>query len=113
MTEPTSWRATLTRRPSWQLWVRLSWEPFSLVNISGSGLSQEDIRKYVDPKNIVSLTFTETSPDCLEIKTTMSNLPDFNNTVCLKLGERNEMKAPFEWALTMTKKCDNKFVFKT
>ena len=93
--------------------MRLLWEPFSLVNISGSGLSQEDIRKYVDPKNIVSLTFTETSPDCLEIKTTMSNLPDFNNTVCLKLGERKEMKTPFEWALTMTKMCDNKFVFKT
>jgi len=83
------------------------------AKLAALGLSQEDIRKYVDPKNIVSLTFTETSPDCLEIKTTMSNLPDFNNTVCLKLGERNEMKAPFEWALTMTKKCGNKFVFKT
>ena len=77
------------------------------------GLSEEDIRKYVDPKNIVRLTFTETSADCLEIKTTMSNLPDWNNTVCLKLGVRNEMKAPFEWALTMTKKSDNHFVFKT
>ena len=59
------------------------------------------------------MTFTETSPECLEIKTTMSNLPDFNNTICLKLGERKELKVPFEWALTMTKKSDNTFDFKT
>lgn len=83
------------------------------AKLGALGLSQEDIRKYVDPKNIVRLTFTETGGECLEIKTTMSNLPDFNNTVCLKLGERKEMKVPFEWALTMTKKSDNNFVFKT
>ena len=77
------------------------------------GLSEEDIRKYVDPKNVISLTFAETGPGCLEIKTTMSKLPDFNNTSCLKLGERKEMKVPFEWALTMTKKNENTFVFKT
>jgi len=83
------------------------------AKIAALGLSEEDIRKYVDPKNVIRMELTETSPDCLEIKTTVSNLPDFNNTICLKLGERKEMKVPFEWALTMTKKSGNAFVFKT
>merc|ERR1711874_283736 len=83
------------------------------AKMAALGLSEEDIRKYVDPKNVIRIAFTETGPECLEIKTTMSNLPDFNNTICLKLGERKELKIPFDWALTMTKKSDNTFDFKT
>jgi len=83
------------------------------AKLAALGLSAEDIKKYVDPKNIIRITFKETSSECLEIKTTMLNLPKFNNTVCLKLGERTEMKGPFEWFLTMTKKSDNNFLFKT
>ena len=43
----------------------------------------------------------------------MSNLPDFNNTISLKLGERKELKVPMDWALTLTKKSENNFLFKT
>lgn len=77
------------------------------------GIPDDSVRKFLDPKNVVTFIMTETSPGCLEMKTTTSNIPEWNNTCCLKLGERTELKIPFEYTKTLTKKNDNTLNLKT
>merc|ERR1719219_432940 len=84
------------------------------AKLAALGLSEADVKRYMDPKNCVRMIFTETSPECLEIKTTMSNLPEFDNTVALKLGERTVLNVPsLSMAITMTKRNENTYMFKT
>jgi len=72
-----------------------------------------DIKRYLDPKNCVTYSITERNDGTFETKSTFSEMPDWNQTSCIKLGERTEMKTPFEHAVTMTKKNDNTFSMKT
>ena len=80
---------------------------FVLTDIPG-----DYIKKYLDPKNCVSFSITETSPGCFDLKTTISNIPEWNNTCTLKIGELTELKIPFEYSITLTKKNDNTFNMK-
>lgn len=77
------------------------------------GTPDDYVRKFLNPKNVVTFIMTETSPGCHKIKTTTSNIPEWNNTSCLKLGERIELKIPYEHAKTLTKKKDNTLNLKT
>jgi len=77
------------------------------------GVPDADIKRYLDPKNSVVYTITEKNDGSFETKSTISELPEWNQTSCFKLGERTEVKTPFEHAVTMTKKNDNTFCMKT
>ena len=50
-----------------------------------SGIPGDLIKKYLDPKNSVSFAITETSPGCFEMKSTISNIPEWDNTISLKV----------------------------
>jgi len=72
-----------------------------------------DIKRYLSPKNRVVYKLTEKSDGCWETTSTFSEMPEWNQTSSIKLGERTEMKIPFEHAITMTKKDENTFCMKT
>jgi len=76
-------------------------------------LPAADVKRYMDPKNCIVYTITERSEGTFETKSTFSEMPEWNQTSCIKLGERTEMKVPFEHAVTMTKKNENTFCQKS
>merc|ERR1712193_216433 len=77
------------------------------------GVPDADTKRYLDPKNCVVYTIAELADGAYETKSTISELPEWNQTSCFKLGERTELKTPFEHAVTMTKKDENTFCMKT
>merc|ERR1711874_625440 len=77
------------------------------------GVPDADTKRYLDPKNSVVYTITEKSDGSFETKSTISEMPEWNQTSCFKLGERLELKTPFEHAATMTKTDENTFCMKT
>merc|ERR1711997_1371127 len=77
------------------------------------GVPDADTKRYLDPKNSVIYTITEKSDGAFETKSTISDLPEWNQTSSFKLGVRTELKTPFEHAVTMTKKDENTFCMKT
>merc|ERR1711874_435051 len=77
------------------------------------GVPDADTKRYLDPKNCVVYTITEQADGAFETKSTISEMPEWNQTSCFKLGERTEVKTPFEHAVTMTKKDENTFCMKT
>jgi len=77
------------------------------------GVPDVDIKRYLDPKNCVVYSITEQADGAFETKSTISEMPEWNQTSCFKLGERTEVKTPFEHAVTMTKKDENTFCMKT
>jgi len=89
----------------------------SQTNMDGKmaalGIPGDLIKKYLDPKNSVILAITETSPGCFEVKTTISNMPEWDHTSSMKLGERTELKLPMEYCVTLTMKNENTFNMKT
>lgn len=50
-----------------------------------SGVPGDLIKKYLDPKNAVNVAITETSPGCFEMKSTISNIPEWDNTITMKV----------------------------
>jgi len=90
----------------------------SSTNVAGklkaSGIPGDLIKKYLDPKNSVSFAITETSPGCFEMKSTISNIPEWDNTISLKMGERTEVtRGPVQYSITPTLKNDNTVSMKT
>lgn len=77
------------------------------------GIPAADIKRYLDPKNCICYTICERNDGTWETKSTFSEMPDWNSTSCIKLGERTELKVPFEHAVTLTKKGDNTFCMKS
>jgi len=77
------------------------------------GIPAADIKRYLDPKNCIEYSICERNDGSWETKSTFSEMPDWNSTSCIKLGERTEIKTPFEHAVTMTKKDDSTFCMKT
>lgn len=85
----------------------------SHTNLAGKlealGITGDLAKRYLDAKNCITIVMVETSPGCFEMKTTFSNIPEWNNTICVKVGERTEVKVPFNHAITTSKKSETTY----
>jgi len=80
------------------------------AGMAAMGLPEEDIKKFLDPKNHVEYNITETSPGCYEVNSHVSLMPEWNQTYDLKLGEKKELTAPIPCSVILTKKSDNVYL---
>ena len=51
-----------------------------------------DIKRYLDPKNCVTYSITERNDGTFETKSTFSEMPDWNQTSCIKVRVHRERR---------------------
>ena len=49
------------------------------------GIPAADIKRYMDPKNCIVYTITERTDGTFETKSTFSEMPEWNQTSCIKV----------------------------
>merc|ERR1712227_404574 len=82
------------------------------AGMAAIGMPEEDVKKFLDPNNVVSYDITEPSPDCFQVDSKMSLMPEWNSSACIKLGEIAEFTKPFPYTIVITKKGGNTLVNK-
>merc|ERR1712227_672483 len=82
------------------------------AGMAAIGMPEEDVKKFLDPNNVVSYDITEPSPDCFQVDSKVSLMPEWNSSACIKLGEIAEFSKPFPYTIVITKKGSNTLVNK-
>jgi len=82
------------------------------AGMAAIGMPEEDVKKFLDPNNVVSYDITEPSPDCFQVDSKVSLMPEWNSSACIKLGEIAEFTKPFPYTIVITKKGSNTLVNK-
>ena len=83
------------------------------AGMAALGIPEEDVKKLMDPKNHVEYNVTCSSPGCFEVTSTVSLMPEWNQTNSLKLGEKLEVTSPIPSSIVLTKKSDNVLINRT
>ena len=63
---------------------------FPILQLSAA-LPAADVKRYMDPKNCIVYTITERSDGTFETKSTFSEMPEWNQTSCIKVRTWSEM----------------------
>merc|ERR1712227_1168169 len=82
------------------------------AGMAAIGMPEDDVKKFLDPNNVVSYDITEPSPDCFQVDSKVSLMPEWNSSACIKLGEIAEFTKPFPYTIVITKKGGNTLVNK-
>merc|ERR1712088_11528 len=70
------------------------------------GMTEEMLKKMLDPKNIINMTVVENKDGSFTSGTTQSLAPEFNHSSTFKIGETTTVKEPWPATVTVTKKSD-------
>jgi len=70
------------------------------------GMTEEMLKKMLDPKNIITMTVVENKDGSFTSGTTQSLAPEFNHSSTFKIGETTTVKEPWPATVTVTKKSD-------
>jgi len=70
------------------------------------GMTEEMLKKMLDPKNVITMTVVENSDGSFTSGTTQSLAPEFNHSSTFKIGETTTVKEPWPCTVTVTKKSD-------
>jgi len=77
------------------------------------GFDDSLTKRFIDPKNEVIYNLSETKPGVFEYSSTMSLVPEWNSSNCVKLGETKELTEPIPMKITYTKNSDTSYTNKT
>merc|ERR1712142_496036 len=72
--------------------------------IAPIGMSEEMLKRMLDPKNKVTWNMFENGDGSFTWSTTLSLVPEWNSTQTVKPGERTEVTSPVKSFVTVTKK---------
>jgi len=77
------------------------------------GMSEEMLKRMLDPKNKVTWNMFENGDGSFTWSTTLSLVPEWNSTQTVKPGERTEVTSPVKSFVTVTKKDENTWLNRT
>merc|ERR1739847_222718 len=81
--------------------------------IAPIGMSEEMLKRMLDPKNKVTWNMFENGDGSFTWSTTLSLVPEWNSTQTVKPGERTEVTSPVKSFVTVTKKDENTWLNRT
>ena len=97
MTEPLSWSA----RAIWRL-LSKPWVKYHFIigqfDRETPGVPDVDIKRYLDPKNCVVYSITEQADGAFETKSTISEMPEWNQTSCFKVRPQSRGSPGRGWS---------------
>jgi len=77
------------------------------------GMTEEMVKKMLDPNNIATISFVENSDGSFTSDTTHSLATEFNHSHTFKIGETLTLKEPFPMTVTVTKKSETVWMTRT